>query len=363
MLSIYFYTAGICLIPAKHACKPEEISQFESKFLNRFIQTNTPLENEQASGIEQAVSQQLTATITKAINHHFIDPNKVFLCGNFKPQQFLLLELLYNPNTALDNVHSSINHIPWLSEKIIKTVNQSSFYHHKAKQSDIKVTDLKLALSFIGMENLKQLVPIFCMQHWLPVTKTRQQNLCRKFMRYFAISGLAARTMAKPLHLNEAFFFTCSLLSHLGLASIIHDSATIFDDIRQQWLAEAEQMENAEIQHAIVQTPFPNQVVHQLIHSQSDALSWQLLEKIDFNNSKLTNVIKDLAQSAYAYHAHSSNAALIARARAFGKILYLESERKISKQDRTYVIDYYQLADEEPLLRKQDYNSFNEVML
>ncbi|MGL4448043.1 MAG: HDOD domain-containing protein, partial [Shewanella sp.] len=83
--------------------------------------------------------------------------------------------------------------------------------------------------------------------------------------------------------------------------------------------------------------------------------NWQLLAQLKFEHHPLTRLLKELDHSL-TYRQLSQEAALVARASCYAKVLLLEEMRQIEPQEKRIMFDYYELTDQELLqLKAQNY--------
>lgn len=84
-----------------------------------------------------------------------------------------------------------------------------------------------------------------------------------------------------------------------------------------------------------------------------------MLELLKFENSPLTQLLKELDQTL-SYRDLSFQAAIVARANCYAKVLLLEEMRQIDPQEKRLMFDYYELSEQEVLrLKAQNYRKLD----
>ncbi len=106
------------------------------------------------------------AQVNKKINEEFDNKahlyNRVLSIEEAAPP--MILELLSLRATSINKIKPLATSLPWLATDIVTLVNKPQY----RKRADVQVNDAKLALSYLGIENLKLVMPTFILKHWLP---------------------------------------------------------------------------------------------------------------------------------------------------------------------------------------------------
>ena len=77
-----------------------------------------------------------------------------------------ILELLSLRAASLNRITPLVSNLNWLADEVINLVNKPQY----RKRADVKVSDSNLAINYIGLENLKLVIPTFALKHWLPIS-------------------------------------------------------------------------------------------------------------------------------------------------------------------------------------------------
>lgn len=281
----------------------------------------------------ERVSKQLVDAVEKAIDHRLASVDSVIKSSGINESQLLILELVQERVIDTNRLISLIENESWLVNDLLNIVNSASFRHRKIKDSDIKVTDVKLILNFIGMENVKLLVPYFCLRNWLPSGHANLLWTTRKLWRYSMVSAIAAQTLAKLYEKDSVFVYTCSLLSQLGPSVVLTNSAVLFDNTWSFWLQEASNSRDKGLYDAVLSTEFPSGKVCGLVIQYGDRLNWQLLDQLNCNNSSIVSVMAELDNNL-SYKDLSENAAIVARASCYAKVMLLDEMKQLAPQEK-----------------------------
>ncbi|MCL1090302.1 HDOD domain-containing protein [Shewanella profunda] len=313
----------------------------------------------QARELFEVVSKQLTATVNNAIEHQLASPELVLVKSDINESQILLLELLLAKNLDVTRLRPLISNLSWLCRDLTNMVNSPAFRAHRPQSSDVRVTDMKLVMNYIGVENLRTIIPYFCLRNWLPSGNAKLLWTTRKLWRYSIVSGIAANALAQLHNTDSALVYSSALLNQLGTSVVLSLSARLFDKTWGSWIREASSSRDKEVYDAVIATEFPAKAVFEQVLSHGLKLNWQLLELLEFENSPLTRLLKELDQTL-SYRELSSQAAIVARANCYAKVVLLEEMRQIEPQEKRLMFDYYELTEQEVLrLKAQNYRKLD----
>jgi hypothetical protein len=315
----------------------------------------------QARQTFEAISSQLTSTVNNAIEHQLASPEAVLASANISDKQILLLEILQSKNVDLNRLRLVIQDLSWLTRDLCNMVNSPSFRHRRPRNLDVQVTDLKLVLNYIGLENLKILIPYYCLRNWLPSGNANLLWTTRKLWRFSIVCGIAAQALAKLHNLDVSFVYSASLLSQLGTSVVLSNSARLFEKTWGRWLREASASRDKELYDAVIATEFPSELVFKQVLAYGSKLNWQLLGLLKFEDSQLTTVLHELDQKLN-FSELSATAAIIAKAGCFAKVQLLEELRQLEPQEKRLMFDYFELSEQEVLrLKAQNYRKMNVI--
>ncbi|MEO3683982.1 HDOD domain-containing protein [Shewanella vesiculosa] len=305
------------------------------------------------------VSALLTHTVNNAIEHQLANPQMILEASAIGEGQILLLDLLLDPDLNINRLRPIIESISWLSRDLINLINSPASGHRRPKNSDVQVTDIKLVLNYIGIENLRLLIPYFCLRHWLPTGNANLLWITRKLWRYSMVSAIAAQTLAELHHKEPSLAYCCALMYQFATSIILSQSGHIFDKTWGTWLREASLSREKQVYDAIMATDFPAEAVLEQVLQHSHSLNWQLLSLLQFDDSAMTQVLKELDHD-YHFTELSVDAAIVAKASCYAKVLLLEEQQQIDPQEKRIMFDYYQFSAQELIrLKGKNFRKLN----
>ncbi|NKF49514.1 HDOD domain-containing protein [Shewanella sp. WXL01] len=309
--------------------------------------------------IYKAVSAQLTSTVNNAIEHQLASPELVLENSKLEESQILLIEQILASEPNLNRMRPLIANLSWLSRDLVTMINSPASKHRRPKTSDVQVTDLKLVLNYIGIENLRLLIPYFSLRNWLPSGNANLLWTTRKLWRYSMVTAIAAQALAQLHEKDVSLIYSSALMYQMGTAVILNNSISIYDKTWGGWLREASQERDKEVYDAVMATEFPAQKVYEQVLAHGHSLNWQLLELLEFKDSPLTNILKELDE-AYYFSDLSVEAQIVAKASSFAKVYLLSEINMIEPAERRVMFDYYQFSEQEILrLKAQNFRKLD----
>lgn len=299
----------------------------------------------------QQVMTTFFAQVKKQVNETF--DNKAYLYNsvlNIEEEVPLILELLSLRTTSINKIKTLTTSLPWLATDLITLINKPQY----RKRADIQVNDIKLALSYIGLDNLKLMVPTFIVKHWLP-TNTVPFNLMKRKLWNDSVSiALASSTLAKASGANCYTAFTTALLSNLGHLAITRCFLATYDRIYQQELRKAYDKKDKPLHDILVNVENPPELLREQLILRSSKLSAKLIEFMNFDRLPITEAMFDLA---YADTIDKMNpiAQLITKAKVYVYYRNLAKSKLITTEEALVFFESAKLNKAEiTLLKKSD---------
>lgn len=364
--------------------KPAPVAALEQQFLQQLIMgtpTNTPvwddpepeleavafkLEVEREAALLRIAKKQQNKQLAQQINSQLHMSLKTELANQLasaaviqrqspvSDKHLLLLELLNSPKLDLGSLRLAVASQTWLVQDLTNMVNSPVFGARRPQNSDLQVTDLKLVLGYIGLDNLRLLIPFYICRHWLPLGHASLLWINRKLWRYAQIQGVAARALAVLHEQDGALLYSLALMRQMGTSVILGIGATIFEQLRGNWLREASKARDKELYDAVAVSDFPAAEICQLVSEHCMQLNWQLPQWLGFADSELVSQLQVL-QDRDGFAQMPLTSQLAAKASCYAQSLLLEEANQLSFRDKQLLYSYYAMSEQE-LIRLQGLN-------
>ncbi|WP_082627103.1 HDOD domain-containing protein [Colwellia sp. TT2012] len=261
-----------------------------------------------------------------------------------------ILDILSARAASVNQIKSLAASLSWLSNDLIRLVNKPQY----RKRADVQVTDAKLALSYIGLDNLKLLMPTFTLKHWLPTSTAPYGLMKRKLWNDSLSIALAARALAKEQGLDEFTAFTTGMLSNIGRLAVTRCYLTTFSEMYKKEVLQAFERKDKRLHNVLSQIKASEELLLEQLTMRSSQLSADLIEKMSFRRLNITEPIFDLAYADNIEKMHPI-AQIVAKAKAHVAFRSLAKEALISSDESQALLNAANLTPAEiTLLQKSD---------
>jgi HD-like signal output (HDOD) protein len=299
----------------------------------------------------------------KQTKHHFFTRLRSKINNDFDNKEHLYHKVLGVDDACpaiLDNLSAraaSVNQIKglaaslnWLSSDLINLVNKPQY----RKRADVQVNDAKLALSYIGLDNLKLVMPTFTLKHWLPNTTVPFGLMKRKLWNDSLAVALAARCLAKETGQDEFTAFTAGMLSNIGAFAVTRCYLTTFSETHKQQVRSAYENKDKRLHDVLLKIKASKKLLLEQLMMRSASLSADLVETMAFERLVITEPIFDLAYATCLDKMHPI-AQLVVKAKAFVTFRTLSKEALITTEESSTLFEIAHLSpDDLALLKKSD---------
>nr|WP_250885655.1 HDOD domain-containing protein [Shewanella jiangmenensis] len=314
---------------------------------------------QKARDVYLAVSAQLTSTIVAEIQQTLADFDRLVQRSSLTATQLALFEQLCRESPDMARLRLLMTGVGWLSRDLTNVVNSTAFRQRHPQRADVQVTDIKLVLNFIGVENLRQLIPYYSMRNWLPSGHSCLLWINRKLWQYALTCATAAKALAKLHGRNETLAFICALLQQFGVTMVLGTAAAAYEKNWGNWLREASASRDKELYDAVMATEFPAEKVLDEVVRHGGHLAWEIPARLDFENHDMVTVIKTLEQSLTVADL-PLDVQIQAKASGFATAMTLDESKLLEPQEARLLFRYYGLNEQEMLrLKAQNYRKID----
>lgn len=239
-----------------------------------------------------------------------------------------ILEILSLNAASIKRIAPLINSLPWLSAEIVNLVNKPQY----RKRADIQVVDPNLAISYVGLNNLKLVMPTYILKHWLPNSTAPFKLLKRKLWNDSLSIALASATLAEQEGLDEYTAFTAGMLSNIGRLAVTRCYLQTYNELHRNELQKAYDNKDKKRHDALIELDISPELLQQQLSLRSDKTTADLVELMQFDRLQITEPIFDLAYTTN-FNKMCPIAQIIAKAKVFVAFRNLAREDLIMKDD------------------------------
>lgn len=241
------------------------------------------------------INQQLHAVIDKKLLLTLADTQEV--CErllNWSEHITDLIDFLASPSATITKVEAIVANTPWLVDELLKLVNQPQHRRRDSRGRVIAVDSLKTALSFMGIDNVKRVVPALIYKQTLPVISDPFPQIKHKVWEYNLNGARTAEALAKAHKVKPYEAYTLAMFSQLGRSAIVKLYFRLFEQVHLDFLRHAQKSKLRNLHSALVQlTPDPKHLIS-LIDEHSDRTTLHLFDYMLFKRVRYTSAISQV---------------------------------------------------------------------
>ena len=300
--------------------------------------------------LNQLVEKNFFKYVTKQINLKFDDKESLYNILHIDDAAPTIMDILAVRAASINRITPLVNALPWLSNDVINLVNKPQY----RKNSDVKVTKSNLALSYIGLENLKLIMPTFMLKHWLPTNTDPFSLMKRKLWKHSLSVGIAANVLAKEQGIDEFTAFSGAMLSNLGLLSVTKGFLNFYTELYDQALIDAYNNKDNKLHNALLQVGMPEVLLHQQLLLRSSEVAADIVKLMNFERLYITDALFEVAHVNHISDM-SPLAQIISKANTYVMFRELAREKLVSPEEaKSLFVSARLSAAEIALLKKSD---------
>ncbi|MFT5277417.1 MAG: hypothetical protein ACI97K_001170 [Glaciecola sp.] len=188
-----------------------------------------------------------------------------------------LYDVLYTEACSISRLEACIQEMDWLSQSTIQFVKQPKYRRFDSKGKLIVIDTLRSALSFVGIESLRSLLPALIAKRSLPSKSELFPQLQQHMWEYTLGTGKACQAIAENEGIKWYLGYNTGLLSTIGRSAITKMYLKSFDGKLREKVIEARKKNNLVQAEAIGNLVPSHKYLISLWHRYADQLTSDLV--------------------------------------------------------------------------------------
>lgn len=172
--------------------------------------------------------------------------NTVFNLAQGFPE---VLDALCARAVTLSQLENLINKLDWLKEDLLKLVNQPKYRNKTPSGNFIK--EIKPALGLIGLESLKQILPLLALRRCVPHSTDPFTSFKTNMWQYSLSVAVAAQRLAEETGDNQFVAYCAGLFNSLGYYVVTRNYLRTYAQIKQAELLKARDARDTQLTDAL----------------------------------------------------------------------------------------------------------------
>lgn len=265
-----------------------------------------------------------------------------------------LMDLLAVRASAIPKIEPVAANIPWLYDELLKMVNMPKYRKTDAKGKVISVESLKVALSFLGIDNLKMAVPSIAFRRMIPQITDPYPEIKSRLWEASVGTAMACKKIAKVSKVDENAAFVVGLFHDIGKIVITRLYFKLFEQVQREALLEAHNEKKRQEYSALLEIQPSSEYLIGLYHDYAYQLSAQLMHKMQFKRLTIASVMEEYAAGAAVTYM-SPLGKVLAQGIAYNRYRSLKQHRMISMDEaKDYLRQFYFPAGALTVLKTTD---------
>ncbi len=261
-----------------------------------------------------------------------------------------IMEILAIKAASINRITPLAKALPWLCSELINLVNKPQY----RKRSEVQVTEPSLALSYVGLDNLKLVMPTFMLKHWLPTSIAPFPLMKRKMWNDSLSVALASQKLAKEQGLDEFTAFAAGMLSNLGLLAVTRGFLDTYTELYTKELRSAYEGKDKKLHDVLVELSAPPELLLEQLVQRSSKVAADMVELMRFDRLQITETLFDLAYATDIKHM-CQIAKIVTKAKTYIAFRSLAKEDLITSDEAKALLTAGQLSTKDiALLKKSD---------
>lgn len=242
-----------------------------------------------------------------------------------------MLDTLSLRATTISRIERFASAQPWLYDELMQIVNSPAHRRRDSKGRVIVVESLRTALSFIGIENLRIILPSLVFKRTLPQITDPYPQIKHKLLQYANGTAVAARELARFTTVKPVDAFTLGMLSNLGRCTITRLYFRLFDGVQRKMLEEAQRNRQRDVHDALLKIrPSANYLIA-LQNEYADKVSADIFEHMHFKRLSIVTPMRSVANNETPEP--GSLADVLTQARHYTQVRMAYQHRVVDKKE------------------------------
>jgi hypothetical protein len=327
--------------------KQQKIDASEQQNSRRLLLVVEELANkkkEVAATAEQAFMQQVEAdfhdSLVADLELEFTDtPMIMEKILRFDESLGRLLDILYTESCSISRLVTCLETLPWLQDAVLKFVKQPKYRRLDSSGHPILLKTIRSALSFIGIESLRTLLPVLIAKHTNPGQSEFTPNIVKNMWIYTIGTGNIAKALAEKFGVKAHFGHNIGLFCNIGRTAVVNLYLRAFENKLREEIIKARKENNINQAKALsILTPSQKFIVG-LCRRHANKITANVIKNLHFRWLMIAGGLEDFAKirKNNIHHVESLDVLPLAKllfiSQGFMQYKMLYAEKLMGKQE------------------------------
>lgn len=257
---------------------------------------NKRLQKTSETSYIESVSYQLHDIIVEEMSEYLKDvPDVMANVLNLPSNTGELLDALIVRACSVSKLEPIVATIPWMYDELISVVNTARFRRKDSRGRVIVVETLRTALSFLGIENLRLLIPFLIVKRATPQITDPYPLIKQKLASYSTGVAISAQCISEAAGTHKGHGYMLGMLSNLGRCAVTRLYFRLFDKVQMHLLQECQKDREHKRHDALTKIiPSANHLIA-LQHAFADTFNADLLDELSLKRLFIAPAMRAVA--------------------------------------------------------------------
>ena len=254
-----------------------------------------------------------------------------------------VLDTLSAKAVTISQLENCIGKVGWLKEDLLKIANQPQY--KKKATSGVFVKELKTALGMLGIESLKQLIPLLALKRCLPHATDPFTRFKHNIWEYSLSIATAAQRLAEERGDHAFVAFCAGLFQSLGHFVVTRTYLRTYQQVKQTALLQARDARDTELTDALDSLDADPSFLTSCFQEFSSIISADLVSRWQLKRMPLGQILDQLAEGL-SYQRATELTRLVQQAEYFTQSQWLRKAKMLTEAEDLLWREQVQLRTE-----------------
>ena len=264
------------------------------RLAKRDKELNAKSEQSYIDSIRDLVHAEISARMSAELEDIGLVYGKILGADDSLP---VLLDHLSVKASSIGKIHPLVSSMPWMYDELIKLVNSPKYRRTDSKGKVIAVENLRMALGYFGLENLKMVVPALCFRRWIPQITDPYPQIKTRMWEHALGTALSCKKIAQVHGIDEGNAFTMGMFHTIGKIVVTRLYFRLFEAVQREALQEAHNDKKREEYTALTQITPSGDFLNELISQYAMDTTARLIRHMGMRRVFIANAIEEYAEN------------------------------------------------------------------
>lgn len=347
--------------------KAEQSEQFNARRsllrVEKLARRDMELNKRSEQNFIDGISTMLNEAVAERVLERMEDIDDIFYKQlNLDDGLADVLDTLSVKAASIAKLEPMIARMGWLASDFLKLVNTPKYRKTDRLGKVVVVENLRMALSFLGIENLKMLIPAKVLRRAIPQITDPYPAFKTKIWEHAIAAANSCQQLAKLNKVDSGHAFTLGMFHELGKLAVAKLYFKAFDETHREALIEAHNDLKREEHAALLKIEPSADYLLSLMWEHSLPLSYKLIDKMGFKRVFIANGMSEYVEKT-PFPEMSPTAQVLAQGNGYSKFHALKKHKLITADEaKTFLKSLHMTPATLQAIKEVDISRLNIAM-